>query len=272
MDEAPQPSSKSSHRVRRPPSSGDSGASSPPPSASTGPQPSSAAKASSAAEFRLWTLADAPVHDDAADRLGYGDIADGLARLIDGEETATPLTIALSAPWGAGKTSLLRLVEDRVVRQRVDRHEAPTIMVWFNAWMHDAAPNLSGALAADIARHATRCRDRWTRLRHPLPSSMLSPKERARRRFWLGAVALITSIALYLLVSLLIVPAATRRRQGPGGLRSLGSGLVCAAMGRQRPLAARPAERGSGGSLCGQSALGGGDRIRWPKCRRSWAS
>lgn len=103
-------------------SSGDPGAGSPPPSApSNDPSPSSAASASPTAGFPLRTLADAPVDNDAADRFGYGDIADGLARLIDGEETATPLTIAVSAPWGAGKTSLLRLVENRVVRQRVEQ-------------------------------------------------------------------------------------------------------------------------------------------------------
>ena len=155
VTEAPQPSSGSSRRVRRRASSGDSGAS----SSSASPdavQASSTADASSAAKFPLQTLADAPVDDDAADRFGYADIADGLARLIEGKETATPLTIALSAPWGAGKTSLLRLVESRVVRQRAARGEAPTIVVWFNAWMHDAAPNLSAALAADIARNATR--------------------------------------------------------------------------------------------------------------------
>jgi hypothetical protein len=173
---------------------------------SDGAQPSSSTDASQAAEFPLRTLADAPVDNDAADRFGYGDIADGLARLIEGEGTATPLTIAISAPWGAGKTSLLRLVEDRVVRQRANLYQGPTIVVWFNAWMHDAAPNLSAALAADIARHATRCRALWVRLWHPLPSSMLSPKERARRRFWLGVVALISSIVIYQLAYWLISP------------------------------------------------------------------
>jgi KAP-like P-loop domain-containing protein len=144
-------------------------------------------------------LADAPVDDDLTDRFGYGDLADGLARLIEGEETATPLTIAVSAPWGAGKTSLMRLVENRIVRQRIDRKEAPTIVVWFNAWMHDAAPSLSAALAADVARHATHCRDPLVRLWHPLPTSMLSPQERTRRKVWLGAVALGLAVAIYFL-------------------------------------------------------------------------
>ena len=208
MAEAPQSSSESRRRDRRQAPDGDSGASSSFPGEGPGAgQPSSSADALPAAEFPLRTLADAPVDDDAADRFGYGDIADGLARLIEGEGTATPLTIAISAPWGAGKTSLLRLVENRVVRSRAAQNEAPAIVVWFNAWMHDAAPNLSAALAADIARHATRCRARWVRLWHPLPSSMLSPQERARRRFWLGAVALISSVAVYPLVSRLIGPS-----------------------------------------------------------------
>jgi KAP-like P-loop domain-containing protein len=192
-----------------PTSSADSGGNSTAPSASSDSLPRSPTPANSerAVKFPLRTLADAPVDDDAADRFGYRDIADGLARLIDGGETATPLTIAVSAPWGAGKTSLLRLVESRVVRQPVAQHEAPAIVVWFNAWMHDAAPNLSAALAADIARHATRCRDPWTRLWYPLPSSMLSPQERARRRFWLGVVALGVAVAIYPLVSFLVGPS-----------------------------------------------------------------
>jgi hypothetical protein len=37
-------------------------------------------------------------------------------------------------------------------------------------------------------------------------TSMLSPKERARRRFWFGVVALILAIAIYPLVSFLIGP------------------------------------------------------------------
>jgi len=189
-------------------SSSDSGGSSTAPRASSGSPPRSpTANGPPAGEYPLRTLADAPVDDDAADRFSYGDIADGLARLIDGDDTATPLTIAVSAPWGAGKTSLLRLVESRVVRQRAARHEAPAIVVWFNAWMHDAAPNLSAALAADIARHATRCRDPWIRLWHPLPSSMLSPQERARRRFWLGVVAVAVAILIYPLVSALVGPS-----------------------------------------------------------------
>jgi GNAT superfamily N-acetyltransferase len=168
-----------------------------------GPEPSAPAG------FRLQMLADAPVDDDLSDRFGYRDIAAGLAQLIESEETATPLTIAVSAPWGAGKTSLLKLVENRVVRQRNKRGEAPTIMVWFNAWMHDAAPSLSAALAADVARHATRRRDPLIRLWHPLPTPMLSPQERTRRKVWLAGVALLIAVGIYFLAHGLIGPSLT---------------------------------------------------------------
>jgi len=164
-----------------------------------GPPPSPGADPAASTPFRLRMLADAPVDDDLTDRFGYRDIADGLAQLIDGEDTATPLTIAVSAPWGAGKTSLLKLVEMRIVQQRIRRPAAPDIVVCFNAWMHDAAPSLSAALAADVARHATHCRDPLVRLWHPLPTSMLSPQERTRRKVWLGAVALGLAVAIYFL-------------------------------------------------------------------------
>lgn len=181
------------------------------PSSEASPGDSAAPSAEPAAPpgFRLQMLADAPVDDDLTDRFGYRDIADGLAQLIESEGTATPLTIAVSAPWGAGKTSLLKLVENRVVRRRNQRGEAPTIVVWFNAWMHDAAPSLSAALAADVARHATRCRDPLIRLWHPLPTSMLSPQERTRRKVWLGVVAFGIAVAIYFVAHGLIGPSVT---------------------------------------------------------------
>jgi pantothenate kinase len=72
----------------------------------------------------LGVLADQPVANDRDDLLGYGDFADALAELIDHDDTATPLTIAISGPWGAGKTTLAKLVERRLKAwpaQRGDR-------------------------------------------------------------------------------------------------------------------------------------------------------
>ena len=46
------------------------------------------------------------------DRLGYEAYARTIAELITHEETVAPLTIGIKAPWGAGKTSLMKRVQE----------------------------------------------------------------------------------------------------------------------------------------------------------------
>jgi KAP-like P-loop domain-containing protein len=53
----------------------------------------------------LWTTED---------RLGYGIYADAIARGIQHRDTKPPVTIGIKAPWGAGKTSLMRMVQQRL--------------------------------------------------------------------------------------------------------------------------------------------------------------
>jgi Cdc6-like AAA superfamily ATPase len=50
----------------------------------------------------------------ADDTLGYGQYADAIASFIRHQETRPPLTIGVKAPWGAGKTSLMRMVQERL--------------------------------------------------------------------------------------------------------------------------------------------------------------
>jgi hypothetical protein len=48
------------------------------------------------------------------DNLGHGAYADAIAAFIQHPDTRPPLTIAIKAPWGAGKTSLMRMVQQRL--------------------------------------------------------------------------------------------------------------------------------------------------------------
>jgi KAP-like P-loop domain-containing protein len=48
------------------------------------------------------------------DTLGYAQYADAIASFIRHQETRPPLTIGVKAPWGAGKTSLMRMVQERL--------------------------------------------------------------------------------------------------------------------------------------------------------------
>jgi predicted KAP-like P-loop ATPase len=99
-------------------------------------------------------LSDRPRTGDDADYLGFMAYADALAELIDSPQTDTPLTIAISAEWGAGKTSLAKMVEQQLIERPVLRGDPSHIVVWFNAWMHDDAQHLGAAFAADVAKTA----------------------------------------------------------------------------------------------------------------------
>jgi hypothetical protein len=65
---------------------------------------------------------------------------------------------------------LQTLLERRVARRGGDH---PRLVCWFNAWEHEDADHLGAALAAAVAREASRHRPLWRRALFPLPSAML---------------------------------------------------------------------------------------------------
>lgn len=138
-------------------------------------------------------LSDTPLVHDRGDFFGYGAYADALTELIDSEATDTPLTVAISGPWGAGKTSLALMIGRRLdERSNVER---PHVVCNFNAWIHDDAPHLGAAMAAHVAATANQHRSLWRRLIEPLPAAMLTSRARWRRRIFIAAVALALAIA-----------------------------------------------------------------------------
>jgi hypothetical protein len=50
----------------------------------------------------------------AIDLLGYTSLVDALTELLTGPDTTFPLTIAISAPWGGGKSSVMRQLQRRL--------------------------------------------------------------------------------------------------------------------------------------------------------------
>ena len=88
-------------------------------------------------------LSDAPLGDSSRDYFGFRVYAEAIASLIDNELTDTPLTIALSAPWGGGKTSVAKMVRRRLDDRTASRgHDRPVLACWFDAWMHSDAAHL----------------------------------------------------------------------------------------------------------------------------------
>jgi predicted KAP-like P-loop ATPase len=84
-------------------------------------------------------LSDNPT---AEDRLGFGATADVLFEAID-TARERPLTIGVFGGWGSGKTSLMRMVQQRLT-------DAGGKTVWFNAWKYDGKEVIWNALIQTI--------------------------------------------------------------------------------------------------------------------------
>lgn len=100
---------------------------------------------------------------------------------------------------GAGKTSLAKMIESRLERRPTERGDPPHVTCWFNAWMHDDAPQLGAAFAAEVAKTVNRHRPIWRRLIVPIPSAMLSPEERWPRGMGIAVASLIIASTIALL-------------------------------------------------------------------------
>ncbi|MEV4311705.1 P-loop NTPase fold protein [Actinocrispum sp. NPDC049592] len=138
------------------------------------------------------------------DLLGYRPYADAIANFLRHSDTKPPLTIGVKGPWGAGKTSLMRMVQEELdpldatgERRKIRLHKGsrntvsnaevvkragetqepefdlsddkrwrPT--VWFNPWMYQSGEQIWAGLAHEIIDQVTR---------------RLPPAD--RERFWL---------------------------------------------------------------------------------------
>jgi hypothetical protein len=159
------------------------------------------------ADSRPEYYADRPVTDPKNDAFGFVAYAEEFALLMNDPRTDTPLTVAISGPWGSGKTSLAELLCRRLADEKIWQlyWKDPPVTCWFNAWMHGDAPNVGAALAASVTRQVSRHRPWYWRLLSPLPSVMLSPERRAWRRVWVGLV-LASSALLVLMGTLWLIP------------------------------------------------------------------
>lgn len=82
-------------------------------------------------------LSDAPV-GLAGDRLDFVRYVDALTELVTADTTQTPFTIGVFGAWGSGKSSLLRMLDERLSTD----HAGRTVRVHFNPWVHRREPNM----------------------------------------------------------------------------------------------------------------------------------
>ncbi|GLY71715.1 hypothetical protein Atai01_83340 [Amycolatopsis taiwanensis] len=101
---------------------------------------------------------DAPA---TADRLNRGALADMLAirlRQAQSEQPDVSFLVHLDGPWGAGKTSLLNLLE-----RRLTNSPDPSVVVPFNAWRYARVEPPWWALITCLRDQLIRARPWWRR-------------------------------------------------------------------------------------------------------------
>lgn len=127
----------------------------------------------------IHALSDDPIDNPALDALGFEDLANSFAAVLDSPRTAGPLVAAISGPWGSGKSSIANLVANRLRTKTASGAESPHVVAQFNAWMHQDAKRIEIALMSHLARAIHDRRNHVPML--GIPMQFLRPHQRCWR-------------------------------------------------------------------------------------------
>jgi photosystem II stability/assembly factor-like uncharacterized protein len=92
--------------------------------------------------------ADSPVESVEDDRLGQKTLVERLSGFLQNTNTLPPLVISLQAPWGMGKSTVMRMLQSNLEKNRA------AVTVWFNAWHHQTEDQLLAYLLETIQKEA----------------------------------------------------------------------------------------------------------------------
>lgn len=128
---------------------------------------------------------DRPVDARQYDALNLDPLAQAVSRFLRNESTQPPLTMAVTGEWGSGKSSLMNLLRDDLLRHGFRP-------VSFNAWHHQKEEHLLASLLESIRRQAIP--SLWTRggIRYRLRLLWIRGS-----RAWFLAFLVVFGIALY---------------------------------------------------------------------------
>jgi hypothetical protein len=79
------------------------------------------------------------------DKIGSAQHAELLQRVL--RSTSAPQVIAVFGDWGAGKTSIMQML-----RERLDHDGDSCVTVWFNTWLHENDPSLLLSMAEELRK------------------------------------------------------------------------------------------------------------------------
>lgn len=101
---------------------------------------------------------DEPIRTEDQDRLARALLVDVIGTHILHTDAPEPVVIALNAPWGAGKSSFLNLLEQKLAppaTAQVDAGKIPDgqpIIIRFNPWHYTSVDQLVGMFFGELAR------------------------------------------------------------------------------------------------------------------------
>src|SRR5207247_1734752 len=88
-----------------------------------------------------------------ATRFGFSQLSEILVNVIMNEKNMTPMTIGIHGPWGTGKTSLMKTIEQKLLnRSNLPGERNKVKTVWFNAWRYAAEESILTALLNEVIR------------------------------------------------------------------------------------------------------------------------
>jgi tetratricopeptide (TPR) repeat protein len=103
------------------------------------------------------------------DELGFAPLADSLAAMLNDPRTHLPLTIALTAPWGGGKSSLMQQLESRL-RGKTRTAAAGAqpgprwLAVRFDVWKFPESEQIWASLAKEIYKQGQKDFTFWQKV------------------------------------------------------------------------------------------------------------
>jgi len=99
------------------------------------------------------TFGDTPAISDepnTGDELGRRRYSEALARMVLHKQTKPPLSIGIHGPWGKGKSSFMKQIQEKLDDDDEEEEEGHSktriVTVWFNAWSYDDATQVWAGL------------------------------------------------------------------------------------------------------------------------------
>jgi tetratricopeptide (TPR) repeat protein len=112
---------------------------------------------------------DLPAQEDL---LGFRPLVRALHALVDDRQTVLPLAIAITAPWGAGKSSVMLQLKTALQGSAGQERGAKLGRRWstvqFDAWKYERSERLWAALAKAIYQEPQEAMGHWEKVRFRL--------------------------------------------------------------------------------------------------------